>query len=79
MSHKGQRMFESILKFWFEDIEPKQWWEVDADFDALIAKKFSEIFLQASRGELVSWRSDVKGRLAEIIVLDQFLAYALYA
>ena len=41
MSHKGQRMFESILKFWFEDIEPKQWWEVDADFDALIAKKFS--------------------------------------
>tara|TARA_R110002049_G_scaffold4369_4_gene30483 strand:+ start:242 stop:796 length:555 start_codon:yes stop_codon:yes gene_type:complete len=72
MSQKGQRMFESILKFWFEDIEPKQWWEVDADFDALIAKKFSEIFLQASRGELVSWRSDVKGRLAEIIVLDQF-------
>lgn len=65
-------MFDSIIKFWFEDIEPKQWWAVDPDFDALITKNFSEILLQASRGELLSWRSETKGRLAEIIVLDQF-------
>ena len=65
-------MFDSILKFWFEDVEPKQWWKVDSEFDALITEKFSGLLFQASRGELVSWRSGAEGRLAEIIVLDQF-------
>jgi uncharacterized protein (DUF924 family) len=65
-------MFESILRFWFEDVEPQQWWKVDEEFDALLTEMFSEIHSQASRGELASWRSEAKGRLAEIIVLDQF-------
>ena len=65
-------MFDAVLKFWFEEIDPKQWWNVDSVFDDLITEKFSEILQQASKGELVSWRSEAKGRLAEIIVLDQF-------
>jgi uncharacterized protein (DUF924 family) len=65
-------MFDAVLEFWFEDIDPKQWWKVDADFDGLITKKFSKTLEQAARGELVSWRLESKGRLAEIIVLDQF-------
>jgi len=65
-------MFDEVLKFWFEEIDPKQWWKVDADFDALIAERFSVILHQASQGELLEWRKEVKGRLAEIIVLDQF-------
>ncbi len=64
--------FDEILKFWFKEIEPKQWWNVDTDLDALIATRFSEILNQAMRGELVEWRSSASGRLAEIIVLDQF-------
>tara|TARA_R110001592_G_scaffold43362_3_gene140548 strand:- start:1597 stop:2130 length:534 start_codon:yes stop_codon:yes gene_type:complete len=65
-------MFDAVLKFWFEEVDSKQWWKVDAGFDSLITEIFSETLQQASRGELVSWRSDIKGRLAEIIVLDQF-------
>lgn len=63
---------ESILQFWFQDISSEQWWKVDPDFDRLIAARFSDIHAQANRCELFEWRSTPKGRLAEIIVLDQF-------
>ena len=65
-------MFDSVLAFWFQEIEPAQWWKVDAEFDALIKERFSDLLSAARSGELVSWRSEAKGRLAEIIVLDQF-------
>ena len=65
-------MFQQILSFWFEEIDPSQWWAVDADFDEQIRERFSELLRQASFGELHMWRTSAKGRLAEIIVLDQF-------
>lgn len=61
-----------ILQFWFKDITPAQWWKVDPAFDQLIADRFSEIHAQANRCELFEWRKEPNGRLAEIIVLDQF-------
>jgi uncharacterized protein (DUF924 family) len=63
---------EAVLTFWFEEIEPKQWWAVDPDFDALVRTRFHERLRQAVAGELWSWRTSVRGRLAEVIVLDQF-------
>jgi uncharacterized protein (DUF924 family) len=65
-------MHESVLQFWFQDIKPSQWWKVDADFDQLIASRFSDLHAQACQSELFLWRQSPTGRLAEIIVLDQF-------
>jgi uncharacterized protein (DUF924 family) len=65
-------MFESVLKFWFEEIESKQWWVKDDVFDHLIADRFGKLHRQAGNCELYRWRDHAKGRLAEIIVLDQF-------
>lgn len=42
------------------------------DFDQLIRDNFYETWLQAREGLLVDWRETIGGRLAEIIVLDQF-------
>lgn len=61
-----------ILKFWFEECTPEQWFKVDEKFDRLITERFSSLFAAASQGELYSWRETARGRLAEIIVLDQF-------
>jgi uncharacterized protein (DUF924 family) len=65
-------MYQSVLEFWFKDITPAQWWKVDPAFDALIANRFGDIHAQATQSELFAWRSTPHGRLAEVIVLDQF-------
>lgn len=64
--------YTSILSFWFEDIDPKSWWSVDPGFDAEIGHRFGPLLVRAGRGELHRWRDEPIGRLAEIIVLDQF-------
>ncbi len=65
-------MDNEILRFWFEEIDPSKWWAKDDDFDQLMRGRFSEVQAQAARCELFEWRADARGRLAEIIVLDQF-------
>ena len=65
-------MHQEILKFWFEELEPKQWWIKDLELDQLIIARFSEIHTRATCCELSVWRKTAQGRLAEIIVLDQF-------
>jgi uncharacterized protein (DUF924 family) len=63
---------ESILAFWFEEIAPKSWWKKDAAFDAVVRARFQGAHAAAVRGELFAWRHNARGRLAEILVLDQF-------
>ena len=65
-------MINDVLKFWFEETKPEQWWKVDADFDATIKSRFGSVLSQAAAGELHAWRIEPRGRLAEILVLDQF-------
>ncbi|MDD9892593.1 MAG: DUF924 domain-containing protein [Gammaproteobacteria bacterium] len=65
-------MSQPVLEFWFEELTPKQWWAVNSEFDAAITKRFSPLLQQAIAGELCNWRDTAQGRLAEIILLDQF-------
>ena len=65
-------MYQDILYFWFEELDPPQWWKKDEDLDRHIIARFSELHARATRCELFAWRDDYRGRLAEIIVLDQF-------
>ncbi|WP_019616430.1 DUF924 family protein [Psychromonas ossibalaenae] len=65
-------MFDDVLQFWFEETAPAQWWTKDPLFDQLITNKFTALHKQAGAGELFEWRDTASGRLAEIIVLDQF-------
>lgn len=63
---------EDILHFWFEEIRPEQWFKKDKKFDLLINSRYREVHNQAIRCELFKWRENGRGRLAEVIVLDQF-------
>ncbi|MFN4115264.1 MAG: DUF924 family protein [Inhella sp.] len=63
---------EAVLRFWFEEIDPKAWWRKDADFDAMVAERFGGLLQRAAACELWHWRASAEGRLAEILVLDQF-------
>lgn len=63
---------QDILDFWFNETPADRWFAKDANFDDTIRSRFSEVWQQAMRGELSDWRNTIRGRLAEIIVLDQF-------
>ena len=61
-----------VLAFWFAEIRPEQWWKVDPGFDARVRQRFGALLARAAAGELWRWRDAPEGRLAEVIVLDQF-------
>lgn len=63
---------EKILTFWFEEVKPEKKFTVDPEFDALVSEKFEEVYWEVLNGKTDSWRETPEGRLAEIIVLDQF-------
>lgn len=64
--------YQEVIDFWFKELEPKQWWVKDDTFDQLIRARFSKVLQEAAVGECWQWRSCAAGRLAEVIVLDQF-------
>ena len=61
-----------ILHFWFTELTPKQHYAKDAALDETIRTHFGATLEAAARCELFAWRATPEGRLAEILVLDQF-------
>jgi uncharacterized protein (DUF924 family) len=74
--------FDDILEFWFVEtpIGPKKakklsarWFAPAPAFDAEVEKRFADD-LEAARGDdLDGWCASARGRLALILMLDQFL------
>jgi len=64
--------FADVLNFWFNELTPQQWFAKSDALDETIKHRFGATLKAASLGELWQWRESAKGRLAEIIVLDQF-------
>jgi uncharacterized protein (DUF924 family) len=63
---------QDIIDFWFSERVRKMWWRKDEAFDEEIRTRFSDVQQRAAANELQAWRQTPQGRLAEIIVLDQF-------
>ncbi len=63
---------QDILQFWFETLTPQQQFAKDPALDERIRTQFGPTLAAAARCELWAWRSTPAGRLAEIVVLDQF-------
>ncbi|WP_196139985.1 DUF924 family protein [Aliikangiella sp. G2MR2-5] len=64
--------YSDVIQFWFEDSTPADWFKKDESFDQLIRKRFLKTYYAATCCELFDWRKTPEGRLAEVIVLDQF-------
>lgn len=65
-------MYQQIISFWFDEIDSALWWKKDDKFDALLVQRFADVYARVTRCELFEWRKQPEGRLAEVIVLDQF-------
>lgn len=63
---------DSIIDFWFTELSNAQRFAKDEALDALLRERFGATLSAAIAGELFEWRHSANGRLAEILVLDQF-------
>lgn len=73
--------YDPILDFWFgptaDDVTVAQrqsglWWGKDPEVDADIRERFEGLVYAAADGELTDWHQDARGRLALILLADQF-------
>lgn len=73
---------EAVLAFWFgtlagDDAPPsaehqKRWWSGSASDDAEVRARFGRDHDDATQGLIEHWAATPRGRLALVIVLDQF-------
>ncbi|WP_293267157.1 DUF924 family protein [Neptunomonas sp.] len=71
---------DEVLQFWFGDLEngfpltnkDSLWWQGSAELDREIDLLFGAKVSAALRGELDGWKSTPRGKLALVILLDQF-------
>ena len=63
---------DSILRFWFNKIDQKYWFQKSDEFDTLVADKFQSHVDNALKGDYNDWSNDFSSRLALILLLDQF-------
>ena len=61
-----------VLDFWFDPANVELLFAKNDAFDQAIRDQFYEVWEAGCQGLLYPWRSTLYGRLAEIIVLDQF-------
>ena len=66
------RTADDVLHFWFVEHGRKDWFGGGPEFDKKLADGFAETHKALAQGEAWTWRATPEGRLAEIIVLDQF-------
>jgi uncharacterized protein (DUF924 family) len=66
------RSADDVLRFWFVEHGKDDWFGGEAEFDRELAEAFAETHPKVALGEAWRWRDTPDGRLAEIIVLDQF-------
>lgn len=61
-----------VLDFWYGALTPEQWWKRDATVDAEIVLRFASLYERLADEVSKEWLASPGGRLAAIIVLDQF-------
>ena len=81
ITEADQARIEAVLSFWFKDKELTApqidgrmdiWFGEDSLFDEKIARRFADDVEKASKGDLDHWAIEPRGRLALIILIDQF-------
>lgn len=63
---------QEITHFWFEETEPRLWFQRSDEFDSIIKDRFAMTYNMAKDGLCNSWNIDADGCLALCLLLDQF-------
>jgi uncharacterized protein (DUF924 family) len=77
----ADRRIDDVLDFWFGELDADgcadsehsaRWWKKDEAVDQEIRRRFGELHRAVGARELDGWLAEPRGRLAQVIVLDQF-------
>ena len=81
-AHPYEQPWDEVLQFWFPEgrsaaialnAHREHWfWRMRGGADREVIARFSDMTAQAAAGNLDHWATDPEGRLALIILLDQF-------
>lgn len=63
---------EEILKFWLDEVEPKDWYVASDELDQTIRDRFLSTWEEGMAGGLGQWLTYPSGSLAYVILMDQF-------
>lgn len=61
-----------VLDFWFRELTPDNWFAAGHKLDPVVRSRFCHLHDEASAGLLDDWQATPLGRLALILVFDQF-------
>jgi uncharacterized protein (DUF924 family) len=72
--------WDPVLQFWYPDTEEedaetharRSTWRMRGGADAEIVSRFTDLTESAAEGKLDHWAEDPRGRLALLVILDQF-------
>lgn len=67
MSYTAQQ----VTQFWFTELQPKDWFKGEG-IDEIVTSRFGPLIQAIYDGRHDDWLSSPQGRLAAILVLDQF-------
>ena len=63
---------QDVVRFWFEETAPVQWFQINPAFDNSIRERFADAYHMACAGYCNTWAQDADGALALILLFDQF-------
>lgn len=63
---------EEILRFWFTELTPGQWFQGGEVVDEMIRARYAPLVDTVAAGDFDDWGQTARGRLALVLVLDQF-------
>ena len=63
---------DAVLRFWFTESGPEQWFAKDAAFDAVLRERFGALHARVASGDEPTSAQSPRHALASILVLDQF-------
>jgi uncharacterized protein (DUF924 family) len=66
------RWIDDVLRFWFDELAPRDWWSGAAAVDDAIRTRFSGLREILVRDPPAADDLDARGHLAAVIVYDQF-------
>ncbi len=63
---------DAVLRFWFDELRPADWWSAAAAVDDAVRSRFADLHRTLAPCPPDSTTLDAGGHLAVVIVLDQF-------